>query len=157
MIARDPKQLLDALTKAESLRDPKKVEGKRQYRRFVVRGEAELSPMDHNRLDQLPRAVMIRDVGRAGLGFISPEPIERNSTWRVHFISHGSVIGQQAIIVRHCSKIEEGVYLIGSQFCAETGLLCLLGVPHSEIAMGDESAVPTEDASAAFLAPGEVA
>ena len=64
-----PRSLLDELDKLESLREPEKA-GQRQFRRFVVRGEAELHPMNRNRLDPTPLTIQLRDISRGGVGFL---------------------------------------------------------------------------------------
>lgn len=157
MASNDPRQLVAALAKAEALRDTSQHKsGNRHYHRFVVRGDAELHPMDSDRLDRAPITAMLRDIGRGGVGFVVQQPLPPNSTWRMSFLNHGHVIGQQAIIIRHCRPFLDRVYLVGAQFCIETGLLCLLGVEPGAIAAGDQAG-REHDGPVAFLAPGEVA
>ncbi len=155
----DPKQLLAALAKAESLRDSSGPgAGRRQYQRFVIRGEAELYPMDGNRLDKTPVPVVLRDVGRGGVGFVVQNPLPSHSNWRICFVDHGHVINHQAIVVRYAQEMSQGVFLTGAQFCAETGLLCLLGVDPAAIAVSNDVVQETSvDRPAVFLPPSEVA
>lgn len=149
-----PRALLAELNRLEQLRDPNKIRGQRQYQRFVVRGDAKLTPMDpHGGDESLP--VQLRDVGRGGVGFVCQEPLEPLSTWRLSFLQRGYVIGQQGLIVRYCQPVAGGVFLVGAQFCIETGLLSLLGVDPATIHEGDRPTAVAD--SATYLAPGEVA
>ncbi|MCC6581754.1 MAG: hypothetical protein IT440_15080 [Phycisphaeraceae bacterium] len=147
--------LLDELTRLEDLRNPNRCEGKRQFQRFVVRGDAEMAKMDRSRIDELPIPVLLRDLGRGGVGFITQIPLEVNSVWRVCFLQHGYTVGQMAVIVRHCRTVREGVHLIGAQFCSESGLLYQMGINPQAVRDGDAPAAITD--AGAFLAPSEVA
>lgn len=160
MAGRRPETLLAELNRLETLRNPGKAgDQQRQFNRFVVRGDAELHPMSRSRLDRSPIEIKIRDVGRGGLGFICHERVEPGSNWRVHFLQHGYVVGQQALIVRHCRPVSEGLYLVGSQFVADTGLLTTLGVDPGAILDGDslEEQPGNDDTAIGFLPPSEVA
>ncbi|MCE9591080.1 MAG: hypothetical protein K8S99_11205 [Planctomycetes bacterium] len=149
-----PHRLLEELIRLEAIRDPKCGESKRAYSRFVVRGDAELTSVERSRLDIAPLPILLRDIGRGGLGFVSQKPLEAGSVWRVGFLQNGYVLAQQALIVRHCKMVRADLYLIGSQFCIETGLMCLLGVNPGAIADGDH---PTTVQDTRFLPPAEVA
>lgn len=153
MAVSNPHRLLDELVKLESLRDPKLEGGSRVYRRFVIRGEAEAVRLDRNAMDSSPQPILLRDVGRGGLGFVTQSPMEVYSTWRVGFVQTGYVYAQQAMIVRHCRMIRPDLYLVGAQFCIESGLLCLLGVDPADIADGDR---PISEQSR-YIPPAEVA
>lgn len=156
MGAPNPQSLLAELSALERLRDPS-ITGQRQFQRFVVRGDAELLPMDHSAVDEQPIHVLMRDLGRGGIGFISQKPLEAGSTWHCHFYQRGYVIGRQALIVRHCRQIQDGVFLIGAQFCVETGIMMMLGVNPAAIREGDRPVSVNDTDTAAYLAPGEVA
>jgi len=149
-----PHSLLADLARLEGIRDPARDTGQRQFQRFVVRGDAELHVMDRHGDDQ-PIPIQIRDIGRGGMGFICQQPLDSNSTWRAAFLHRGYVFGQQALIVRHCRQVQAGVYLVGSQFCIESGLMCLLGVDPDAIRDGDSPAGTITPPH--FLSPGEVA
>lgn len=157
MIARRPEALLAELNRLEALRDPGRHGAHpRQFKRFVVRGEAELHPMSRSRLDRSPIEIKLRDVGRGGCGFITQQPIQAGSNWRIAFLQHGYVIGEQAIVVRHCRPVSEGLYLVGAQFVMDTGLMCTLGIDPG--AIHDEDTVDATLAGPdAFLPPSEVA
>ena len=150
----NPHALLAALAELEAIRNPKRAAGRRQSQRFVVRGDAQLYPLDETRLDKQPVSIQLRDVGRGGIGFVSPMPIEANSTWRICFLLRSYVIGQQPTIVRHCQTVHGSTCLVGGCFCADTGLMVLLGVDPATLHDGDR---PTGAAEPTFLAPGEVA
>lgn len=147
-----PKALLAALSKLENLRDPSAPEGKRQFQRFVVRGDAELVSVDHTNTKPVVVPVQIRDIGLGGIGFVSQIPLDVGSVWRVNFLQHGHVIGTQPILVRHSRPVRDALYLIGGQFVVETGLLCLLGVDPSAIRGGARA-----DDNSNFVPPSEVA
>src|SRR5580698_5769172 len=97
-----PEELLAELAKLEGLRNPQTEQRLRAYRRFVLRGDAELHDMERGPTEQSPLPVLLRDLGRGGVGFISPRVLEINSTWRICFLHRGYVVGQQGIVVRHC-------------------------------------------------------
>lgn len=150
----NPHSILNALSRLEGLRDPASAARKRQFRRFVIRGDAELVDISDARMDRPPLRVQLRDVGWGGLGFICTRPLAANSMWRMNFLSHEYQIGTQTILVRHSAPVEQGIYLIGGQFCLDPGMLCLLGVDPSLISAGG---MTNDDGSIAFQAPGEVA
>ena len=150
----EPRELLQELDRLEKLRDPGR-NGQRQFRRFVVRGEAELQPMSRSWLDPTPIAIQLRDVGRGGAGFLAPQVLAPGSCWRMNVLNHGYVVGQQGIVVRHCREISSSLYLIGGMFIADTGFLTLLGVPPGALQDGDAPAEVTESCS--FVSPDEAA
>lgn len=153
-----PHLLLSELDRLESLRDTSR-DGQRQFKRFVIRGDAELHPMGRNRMDTTPIEVKLRDIGRGGVGFICSTPLPTNSSWRAMFVQNGYVVGEQAAVVRHCREVSDGVFLIGTQFVANSGLLTLLGVPAGAVDDTDEVSVnnnrPATDED--FVPPAEVA
>lgn len=153
MTVSNPHRLLEELVRLESLRISNTSSTKRVYSRFVIRGEAEIIPMDRNGPIGEPISILLRDVGRGGLGFVSSRPLDASSTWRVGFLQNGYVFATQAIIVRHCKMVRPDLYLVGAQFCIESGLLCLLGVDPAEIEDGDR---PVSD-HARYIPPAEVA
>lgn len=159
MSGRRPEKLLAELNRLESLRDPaQNGTHNRQFKRFVVRGDAELHPMSRARLDRAPLDITLRDIGRGGFGFVCQQPLPAGSNWRVCFLRHGYVIGEQAIIVRHCRPVSDSVYLIGAQFVVDTGLLTLLGIDPG--AIQDEDSVDNAfeaDEPLSYLSPSEVA
>jgi hypothetical protein len=122
--------------------------------RFVVRGDAELHKMECNRLEDYPIQVQLRDLGRGGVGFVSPIALEVNSTWRSEFHQRGYMIGQVCIIVRHCRAVRDGVFLIGSQICLESGMMYLLGINPEAVREGDSPAAMLDGGN--FLAPTDI-
>jgi hypothetical protein len=132
-----PKQLLDELNHLESLRDPSKT-GNRQFKRFSIRGEAEMHPISRSRLDSTPIQIHLRDISRGGIGFVCQSCPDTNSSWRVCFLLHGYVVGGQATIIRHARPLGDGIFLVGGQFVLDSGLLSLLGVDPADIHDGDD-------------------
>lgn len=155
MDSSEPRKLLAELAKLEGLRNPQSEQKLRAYRRFVLRGDAELQDMERGPNSGAPIPILLRDIGRGGVGFISPQQLEVNSTWRIAFLHRGYAIGHQGVVIRHCRQVQPGTYLVGTQFCIETGLLCMLGLDPIDIREGDTPAKSNDPPL--FLAPGEVA
>lgn len=124
----------------------------RQFNRVAVRGELELTPMEHHRVDRLPVEVMLRDISRTGVSFVSQVPLQIRSLWRASLIQMGSVVAVQGLIIRNTMRIDAGTFLIGAQFCVENGLLLVLGLNPIQVAQLDN---PPEVAIT-FEAPNEV-
>jgi hypothetical protein len=124
----EPRKLLEELTRLEGLRGEGVDQGKRQFERFVVRADAELTPMDRSRVEQQCVPVLLRDMGKGGIGFVVAEPLDVHSTWHVAFLKDGYIIGSQGLTVRHSKHLRDNAYLVGGQFCASNGLLAMLGV-----------------------------
>jgi hypothetical protein len=153
---RNPHDMLTVLAELELLRDGKADERKRQFRRFVVRGEAELHPVDRTRLDHPPTPIQLRDAGWGGVGFVCQESLAANSMRTMCFTTHGYVIGCETVLVRHCRKIEEGLYLVGGQFCVRAGILSTLGIEAAALQQSGLTGGSSEDSGASFVAPGDV-
>ncbi len=128
---------------------------RRKFPRFIVRGDAELQPMDRTRLDHRPIEIALRDVARSGMGFLCGQPLEIGSTWRCGFLNQGHVFGHQAVIIRHCEAVNHDLFLIGGQFIIDTGLLLALGVDASALTQIEPQ--PDARPSGSFLPPGAVA
>jgi hypothetical protein len=150
----DPGKVLAALNHLEQARIASGVNGQRQFTRFTIRGEAELQNLDPAHRDDPPLPIHLRDVGRAGLGFICQQSLPQGSIWRVSFSLRGHPIAYQTITIRHCSQVHGGVYLVGAQFCADSGLMVLLGVDPARL-REDEN--PQQAEGDCFIAPSEVA
>lgn len=146
----EPLNLLEELKRLEKLRVPKR-STQRRFQRFRVRADAELHPMDASQYDRTPLEIKLRDIGRGGIGFVCETPLAIGSVWRIDFMQRGYVIGRQAMIVRYCCDVRDGLYLIGAQFCIDTGLLMLLGIDAGTIS-DEEASHPADD----FLSPNEV-
>ena len=145
----DPQGLLDELSKLERLRQCDAGARRRRHPRFIVRGDAQLFEMDRPSSNDPPMMVMLRDLGRGGIGFVADRPQERGCTRRVRFMQRGYGIGEISIIVRHCRQVDQ-IHLVGCQICIENGMMFLLGVDPTTIKEGDSTA------AAAYLPPGEV-
>ena len=150
----DPKGLLAELSKLEQLRRRSAGVRRRRHPRFIVRGDAQLLAMDRPSSNEPPLTVMLRDLGRGGLGFVADRTLDAGATRRIRVMQRGYGIGELSIIVRHCRRVKDQVYLVGCQICVDNGLMYLLGVDPTAIQEGDNPA--TAAASAAFLPPGEV-
>ena len=128
----DSLDLLTHLDDLEGLRSAR-TDHKRRFKRFVIRGEAELHPIGASELDRTPIDIKLRDIGCGGLGFVASQPLEIGSFWRAHFLLRSYTIGQQSMVIRHCREVREDTYLVGSQFCIEQGLMMSLGVDATEL------------------------
>src|SRR5690606_19317955 len=100
----------------------------RQCPRFSVRAEAELIPLDRNRIDRSPIDVAVRDISRCGIGFVTTEELEVGSLWRCGFIHRDQVFNYQTLMIRHCTRLDDGIYLAGAQFVVDPATLAMLGV-----------------------------
>ena len=101
---------------------------RRIYPRYDVRCDAELVGITQQDANNEPILVQIRDIERAGIGFICPTKLTIGDLWRTHFIKEGYQFDQSIIRVCHCVEINDGIYFIGAQFCCESVLLLMLGV-----------------------------
>lgn len=143
---------LDLLTHLDDLEGLRSVNSNhnRHFKRFVIRGEAELHPLGSDELDRTPIDIKLRDIGCGGLGFVTSLPLEAGSLWRVNFLQRSYTIGQQPLVVRHCKKVQENIYLIGGQFCVEPGLMMLLGIDVADLQ--EQSTLAADD----FAAPSDL-
>lgn len=155
----EPQVLLQELQRLEGLRNPQSAQHLRKYERHIVRIDAELLHMDRSSIDQAPVAVLVRDLGRAGVGFVSPVELEVESTWHLAFLRNGYVIGRQGVVIRHCRRIGDNAYLVGGQFCIESGLMTLLGIDPGQIHDGaaPSAGVESDEYSDQYLSPDDLA
>jgi len=155
MTRSDPNDLLAELSRLENLRSGDCKSRRRRHPRFVVRGQAELLSADCSSSNDEPLAVMLRDMGRGGLGFISDRPIGAGSLRELRFIQRAYRVGETNVVIRHCEQVKDQVYLVGCQVCLGNGLIYLLGVDPDAVGDGDGAAIEAD--AAAFLPPGEIA
>jgi hypothetical protein len=127
---------------------------RRQYRRFEVRAEADLYPMDRRAPHSHPVAALIRDIGQCGAGLIATADLPLDSTWRMAVLNRQLVIAQLPIIIRHSRKLGDAAWLINTQFCIESGLLSMLGINPTAICEGHLPG--PEELQGEFLAPDEL-
>jgi len=153
-----PTDLLGELDRLESLRnasaDP---ESQRQFRRFIIRGEAALLPMSRNAVSHEPIPVQLRDVSRNGIGFLCGQPLAPRSVWRLEFTREGYTIGESGISVRHCEAVGRGVFLVGGQFVLGSGVMLQLGIDAVTLERDEEANVADADEVFPFVAPDKVA
>jgi len=154
MVCHDPKELLDELSRLEGLRSGGGRTSRRRHKRFIVRGQAELFDTDSSSSGEPPVAIMLRDMGRGGLGFVADSSVDLGSVRRLRLTQRGYCIGETSLVVRHCSQVKDQIYLVGSQICLSNGLMFLAGVDPSMVEEGGTDADAI--ASAAFLPPAEV-
>lgn len=111
--------------------------------------------MEKRGVDTRPLPVLLRDIGRGGIGFVCEHELPQLSMWRAMFLQHDFHIGEQAIIIKHCRQVRKGVYLIGGQIILSSGALIQLGVDHGAIHGGmDISGTSNDDGN--FVAPEDM-
>ncbi len=135
MSVAEPRDLVEILSRMEFWRQEPPVERQRWFKRFTVRGEAELTLLPGHAAyrDPRPISISLRDVSRAGLGFLATEAIEPGAVGRVAFQFHGQKCGEQCIVVRFSRLVHDGLFLCGGQFIIEPYLMLLLGVDAGEL------------------------
>jgi len=134
----NPKAVLSALSDIERRSQQPLVAGKRQYVRKSLRGEAILQTLEDGSLEVTNLRVQLRDISIGGLGFLTNQPIEIGTLWRVQFLIHNYVVGQKTIIIRHCREISDGAFLCGGQFAMDPGLLQTLGIDPASLCENDK-------------------
>ena len=154
-----PEDLLSELSRVEHHEregSTAHTENRRQHLRHEVRGEAELQPVERNRLSSVSIEVQLRDLARGGVGFVCPNPLPVDSSWRINFFCRGYLVGSQSLIVKRCTRIDDGLYSIGTQFVIDAGIMAALGVELSEMEIGHQPD-NTDGLEAQFLPPADVA
>ena len=160
MACSDPKDLLAELSRLEQGRfgvtgpSHNQSGSRRRHRRFAVRGYAELSETDRSFSNEPPVTVMLRDVGRGGLGFVTDRQIDVGSLRRIRFVQRGYCVGEADVVTRHCSEVTEHAYAIGCQICLGNGLMYLLGIDPETVGDGDGPDASVD--SGEFLPPTDV-
>lgn len=151
-------RLVDVLARIEADRRTAIEEDRRRFRRFVVRGEALLEPLNRKSVTE-SRTLLLRDIGYAGIGFLADQPLDPESMWRVRFQhdDHGAVIGSQPVVIRYCRPVQANLYMVGAEFIIEPYLLSLLGI--DSVKLRHEATVDAaHDAAAAeYRAPDALA
>ncbi len=148
-----PQSLLDEAARLESLRDDQCGQHRRRDRRFVVRGDADLIDINRAGVSDAVVSVMLRDISRSGVGFITDQALEVGSAWRLRILQQRHGVSETDVIVRFTRPTDGGVYIVGCQVCVQEGLMVLLGVEPNEIGQGDGLA---EAAEGSFLTPDEL-
>lgn len=148
----EPRDLIEVLSRMEYWRQEPPVDRKRAFRRFVVRGEATLEPMQTGQSMNGHVHAMLRDISRGGIGFLADSFLQPGEVWRIRFEQHGHLIGQQPILVKFCRLVQDGMYLTGGQFVIEPALLIGLGVDEGDLHNDTHIANQTLD-TAEFLPP----
>lgn len=152
MAMTEPRDLIDVLGRMESWRREPSVDRKRAFRRFVVRGEATLEPIQAGTfIDPNPRA-MLRDISRGGIGFLCDRKLQPGEIWRIRFENKGYIIGQQPLLIKFCRLVQDELYLTGGQFIIEPALMLELGVDGSDL-HGDMRIIDNTLNTAEFLPP----
>jgi len=160
MSAQPDRSLLGKLHSIEQAQEaPNTDNHPRLFRRYVVRGDALLHPMNRSRLDATPLDIKLRDLSRGGAGFICNQPLALHSTWRLEVLIGGYAVGAQALIVRHVEEVSAGMYLIGTTFVLDTAIMALLGVEPTLLEDAEDITGPRlhQDDDDDFVTPAEVA
>lgn len=147
----EPKELMNALELLDRARQDPSIEKQRRFKRFAIRGDARLEPMDENALDE-PMTVLLRDISRGGVGFLCDRSLEPQTSWRLRFENRGNIVGAQPVIIRFSRLIQRNLYIAGGQFVLEPYLLSLAGVPESQLKQ-EEMARHDDHDTSDFLSP----
>lgn len=125
----EPHNLVEVLSRLDLTSTRGCVREQRRFDRYPVRQSAILEPL--NPIDRNHESLMvnIREMSLVGVGFLSQEPVELNSIWRIRFIDEKVFIGSQPAHVCHTQMVQDGLYMVGAQFAIEPILLQVLGVP----------------------------
>lgn len=121
-------QLLSALDALQAARREPEGATRRQFVRYEVRGDAELAPPDRQSMARGSSVIMLRDLSRGGVGFVSDVPLDKGSFWRVQFHQSGYDVADMNVVIRFCKPVSGDAYLCGAQICVRSGVMCLLGV-----------------------------
>lgn len=158
LVHEDPEKLVDVLARLEAERRRPENENRRRFRRFVIRGEARLEPLNNSSLGD-SQVVLLRDVGYAGVGFLTDRELDLETMWRMrfHHPNHGTVFGAQPVIVRYCRPIQPNLYMVGAEFVIEPYLLSLLGVEDKKLRQEVAGTEEEEADNAEYRAPDALA
>ncbi len=154
MTVAESQDLVQLLQRLEYWRQEPAVEKQRAFKRFSIRGDASLAPLDADMISA-PLHIMLRDISRGGVGFVSEEFLEIGTTWRMTLKKDGFRIGSQPLVVRFCRLIQDGLYLTGAQFITEPFLMHALGVPSHEL-VNDITQIGAGGRKGTFEAPDDL-
>lgn len=147
----EPNDLMGILDKLEYYRESAGSETQRKFRRFNIRGEAKLEAIDDH--GSAATQVLLRDISRAGVGFLVDRFIEPCTQWRLRFMADGALAGSQPIAVRYCRLVQDNLYMVGGQFIIEPHILAVAGVKPEELRQDELGSYTEKDVSA--LVPPE--
>ena len=157
MTVSDPKELIGLLSQLEYWRQDPIQEQQRAFRRFTVRGDATIEPVEQSSIDRIATMpVMLRDISRGGIGFVVEQFIDPGTVWRLSFYEHNHRVGSQVFVVRFCRLVHNGMYLVGAQFVIEPYLMMALGIQNEQLHEDIRDRTRPED-TADFLGPDDVA
>ncbi len=146
MSVAEPRNLIEMLSRMEYWRQEPAVERQRTFKRFEVRGQALLEPIE-NPAHTGHLQVMLRDISRGGVGFVCERFLEPGTVWRIAFEDRGQRVGQQPACVRFCRLVQDGLYLVGAQFVVEPYIMLAAGISATDLASDiTESTNPTDTA-----------
>lgn len=149
----EPRDLMDVLSRLDQSRQEPTTERLRKYRRYSIRGEARLESLDPTCVEPTT-TVLLRDISRAGVGFLVDHFVDPCSMWRLQFHTREFAIGSIAIIIRYCRAVQSDLYLCGGQVVIEPYLLNMLGVSADE-ARNEELCQYDPLDTADFVSPDE--
>jgi hypothetical protein len=155
MSVAEPRDLIDVLSRMEYWRQEPPVERKRAFNRFSIRGEARIEPVHELAVEPSPQKVVLRDISRGGVGFLSEQFLEVGSVWRMAFATRGRQIGTQVFVVRFCRLVQDGLFLVGGVFAVEPHVMIMLGVNETELGSDIYDRANAED-TAAFVPPDQL-
>ncbi len=131
--APSPMDLTDVLSMLEERRQEPTEGTQRRFKRFPVRGDARLEPVEPESLDR-GCTVLLRDISRGGIGFLCDHAIEPGALFRVQFQADGHEYGAVPITVCFCRLVQDDLYMVGGQFIVEPYIMSMMGVSPAELA-----------------------
>ena len=123
-----PQQSVPVPTKQTNSIDPAL---NRCHPRHEVRALVKLEGMEPHNLNTT-RSAQLFDISLGGASFLSDQPINLGTMWRLAILQNDQRTGTQSLDIRSCKKVDAHQYLIGAQFILEPYLLAMVGVnPHA--------------------------
>jgi c-di-GMP-binding flagellar brake protein YcgR len=135
----EPRDLIEVLNRLESWREKPEGPERRNARRYPVRGDAWLQPLDPAQQIGPPHKLMLRDISCTGVGFVCEASLAIGSAWRIVLADNGLQLTSQPMIVRFVRVIHEELYLVGAQFVIDPCIMRLLGVPCTELSTDSDN------------------
>ncbi len=142
MAITEPCDLTEVLSRLDYWQQDPAIEANRGYRRFSIRGEASISTSSAKHSLDPALNVLLRDVGRGGISFLSEQSLQLGSSWRIALQKHGLYIAAIPIVICYCRKVQEGLYLVGTQFVVDAFVLHNLGIDLAEL---EDDIVPHDE------------
>lgn len=102
---------------------------RRLSKRYEVRCDATLTPINHDGISKPALQVTILEIGRTGVLVLTSEVLEVNSEWRLNILKDGYLQHTQPIIVKRVKVTDnDSMCIAGAMFVIEHSVLQLLEI-----------------------------